>query len=135
MERVFEPKELSIGTILLVDDNEIDLLVAKKLLAKAGFTGQMDSVSSAQNALDYLQCCSVTGKYPFLILLDMSMPLLSGFDFLEMTEQRDYLKGHSFKIILLTSSVDPADQKKAQQYGAYYLEKPLNVEKLKSILR
>jgi CheY-like chemotaxis protein len=135
MQQVIGPKEWSVGIIVLVDDNDIDRMITQKLLQKAGFTGQVVSLDSAQAALQYLQSCSETGQYPFLILLDMSMPLLSGVDFLERCAQDKYLNGHPVNITLLTSSSYPADLQKAQQYGVKYLDKPLNAEKLKLLLQ
>ncbi len=134
MEESAKQQEPGERILLLVDNNPIDLLITQRMLYKAGFTGKIVSVDSAQAALHYLQSCAQTDQYPFLILLDLSMPLLSGLDFLERCQQGDYLKEQSVKIILLTSSVRPADYQQAQQYGVGWLAKPLAVEKLQLLL-
>lgn len=122
-------------TILLVDDNPIDLLVHRKILDKAGMTA-VRSAGSGQEALQCLDDCVATGQYPDVLLLDMHMPVMGGLEFLAQYCTRESWRPSGLKIILLTSSIDPVERLQAASLGVTtFLEKPLNIEKLLTLLR
>jgi len=118
-----------------VDDNPIDLLVHRKMLEKAGMTA-VHSAGSGQEALQYLDECVATGQYPDVLLLDIHMPVMGGLEFLARYCTRESWRPSDMKIILLTSSIDPMDRLQAASFGVdTFLEKPLNLEKLLTLLR
>jgi CheY-like chemotaxis protein len=122
--------------ILLVDDNPIDLLVHRKMLEKAGLTA-VHAVSSGQEALEYFDACAASGQYPHLLLLDVHMPVMGGLEFLARYCMREsWRRPAVLKIILLTSSIDPMDRLQAASCGVEtFMDKPLNLEKLLTLLR
>src|SRR5256714_10398929 len=115
--------------ILLAEDLEDDILLIRRAFTAAKITTPLFVVRDGDEATAYL---SGTGKYanraefplPNLILLDLKMPRLDGFDFLEWLRQQPQLK--AIPVIVLTSSEDIADVNRAYALGANsFLVKPL----------
>lgn len=122
--------------VLVVDDNAIDILIITKLLERAQLFTHIDSVETVPAALTYLADCQSTNCYPEAILLDVEMPVLSGFDFLKEVFSKKLLGESPVKIILLTSSISPLDKKQAADYPiAGYLDKPLKLDSLRTVLQ
>ncbi len=116
-------------TIFLVDDDPINNLINKRLLGKVGITEKIEEFLEGEEALIRLN--DVDPKQSLLIFLDINMPVLNGWEFLDK-----YLELHSGredKIVILSSSIDYQDRFKAQEYSIVsgFLEKPLTLEKIK----
>jgi CheY-like chemotaxis protein len=108
-------------TILVVDDCEEDKFLLKRAFGKAGINVPIVFVSDGQEALDYLG-----GKEkpcPHLMLLDLKMPKLDGFDVLRWLQKQDGLR--RLPVAVLTSSSQEKDVNRAYDLGANsYLVKP-----------
>jgi CheY-like chemotaxis protein len=91
-----------IKCVLLVDDNEIDSIIARKLMAVMNFTWQIVWVKSGLEAVEYLE--NKDRHPPDLILLDLHMPVCNGWQFLEIIGQRPELIHPGCRIYVLTSS-------------------------------
>ena len=109
--------------IFLIDDNKIDLLISHKLLLKYDPTIKIKEFSQAQEAVTVLQ----QGEeeiIPDLILLDLNMPGMNGWEFLEAIKDVD----HRPVVYILTSSLDERDKSMSAQYDIVmgYITKPLN---------
>src|ERR1700743_2902784 len=94
---------------LLIDDNYIDNFVTRKILEGGNFVKNITVVRSATEAIKSL--AEGTLK-PDVIFLDVRMPMMSGFEFLEEYDKIDMEKDH-VKIFMLSSSLDPVDMKKS----------------------
>jgi CheY-like chemotaxis protein len=131
-----EPEKFTYTKVMVVDDAAADRFLAKKVLAKYGFAENVVSVESAMDALDYLSDYQDNLEdLPDLILLDINMPEMSGFDFLdEYQKLADGVKKKCI-IIMLSSSLHPEDKERAMSspYVCQFLNKPLNEQKLKEI--
>ena len=123
-----------LNTLLMVDDWEDDILLTKRALVRAGVRCRMVSCQSGENALEYL---SGTGLYrdrrvhplPELILLDIKLPGLDGFEVLKWLRSQAFLK--TLPVVMLTHSDEPKDVARAYHAGANsYLVKPINFEQL-----
>lgn len=112
--------------ILVVDDNDDDLFFAQIVLKAACVAAGVDLKETGQLALDYL--ASPQGQEVDIILLDINMPEMSGFEFLDLYQPL-YDQGLvQAPVVMHTSSSAPADRSKASAYGCVrgYLVKPIS---------
>lgn len=124
-----------LNCILLVDDDFASNYLTETVLQDMDLTDQIHVAKNGQEALTFVQenCKSDTLNCPDLILLDINMPVMDGFEFLKEFEKIQTYKHTS--IILLTTSTNSKDIEKAKQYQVTaYLEKPLTEEKLLKII-
>jgi CheY-like chemotaxis protein len=112
--------------VMLIDDNELDNFVNKKLIENEQFASEVLVQSSGISGLDYLQKSG--GEIPDIIFLDIMMPGMDGFGFLdEFDKLSEEIKKKS-KIIMLSTSESFKDLNKANQnkYVYKFLNKPLS---------
>lgn len=111
--------------ILLIDDSEPDLLFTRIVLERARVAQEILSFESAREALGWLREPGSAGAD--LILLDINMPGMNGFEFLDAYE-REHLEPRAPAVVMLTSSADPADRRSAESFNSVrgYVTKPLD---------
>lgn len=127
-------KELN---IFLIDDNDIDIVVNTKLLKLANITSRIRSFSNGMDALNYMSSNQEElNQFQNVILLDIQMPLHSGFDIFEKYMQFPDQIRSQCKVFMLSSSIDRNDIKKAEDNEEIIkvLEKPLDVYLLKRLV-
>ncbi|EAY29532.1 response regulator [Microscilla marina] len=117
------------STVLLVDDDEITNFLCKKMLTELGF----QSVESATNGQEAIKCLQHT--CPDFIFLDIKMPVMDGFEFLE--ELKILALCQHTKIIMLTSSSREKEIKQASAYSNVidFVVKPLTKQKASHIFK
>jgi CheY-like chemotaxis protein len=127
--------------ILLIDDNETSNFLNERLLRRMDLTDHIQVATNGKLALDYLENLSrqhpngtAAQVKPELILLDINMPVLDGFEFLELFSHLDARFREGIRIAMLSTSNHPQDTGKAGEYNAFYLTKPLTIEKMESLL-
>lgn len=127
------------ATILHVEDDPNDTLLLQHACRKAGIVFHLQAVSDGDQAMAYLSGIndfSDRNKFPMpqLILLDLKMPRVSGFDVLAWLRADDKLK--ELPVVVLTSSNHDADIKRAYDLGAKsYLVKPVGFEALVELVK
>jgi CheY-like chemotaxis protein len=123
-----------VSNVLLVDDNELDQFINTTMLKNSGLVDQITSFNSALDALDYLR--ENTDSFPEVILLDIKMPEMNGFEFLEQFDKIDSPQKYLCCIFMLSSSHDPLDIKVAEEnpYVKKYLSKPLDIEAIDKVI-
>jgi CheY-like chemotaxis protein len=118
-------------TCLLIDDNYIDNFVTRKIIEASNFAEDIVVVRSANEAINALRGGHVK---PDVIFLDIRMPLMSGFEFLEEYDKIDIDK-KDVKIFMLSSSLDPTDMRKSidNKYITQFIHKPLTQKALEAL--
>lgn len=111
--------------ILLIDDSEPDLLFTRIVLERAHVAHEILSFESAREALGWLRRPGPNAAD--LILLDINMPGMNGFEFLGAYEQ-EHLEPRAPAVVMLTSSADPVDRRHAESFASVcgYVTKPLS---------
>ena len=122
--------------ILLIEDDPITIMVCDRIIKMCLFSDNVESCENGKRAIDYLAGLAEIGKnFPELIFLDINMPVMNGWDFLEEYEKLDTQLKKSTRIFILSSTVDPEDYQKARDFGNVedFISKPLNRELLERI--
>jgi CheY-like chemotaxis protein len=119
--------------ILVVDDDSIANFLIERIVQSTGLAGNISKALNGREALSYLKPNGGTKK-PQVILLDLNMPLMNGFEFIKAYRELDIEGKDDILIILVTSSDNPSDIQQAKELGIkYYLTKPLSAETIKGI--
>lgn len=101
--------------VMIIDDNEIDIFIASSVILKHSLAEKIIKYTYAKDALDYLlknQCD--TKELPEVILLDINMPLLTGFEFMDIYEKLDASIKNHCKVYIVSSTIDNDDIKRAE---------------------
>jgi CheY-like chemotaxis protein len=118
----------------IVDDDEIYIFTTKKLLNKIDFSEDVAVFQNGKEAIDALKfTLRNKNELPDVILLDLNMPIMDGWQFLD-----EFIRIKSekqIKIYIVSSSVDPSDIERANTYNmvSNYIVKPISREKLHEI--
>lgn len=118
--------------VFLIDDNSVDNFVHKKMIELNKFASQVRTFVKAKDALYYLSEIDDLNYnehlIPSIIFLDLNMPLINGFQFLELYEKLPSIIHSKCKIVILTSSLNPADRalSKKNKHIITFINKPLN---------
>lgn len=123
---------------LLVDDDQTTNYLNQLLLKRLGVTDKLLVASNGQEALDLLQihCHQATDECPVLILLDVKMPVMDGFAFLEAYDKLPLPQKQAIIIVMLTTSLHPQDVDRVQKLNiAGFLNKPLTEAKINDVLK
>ena len=129
-------KEVFCKTVWLIDDDNLSNFINRAILNLKGFAQSIVTFTTAQEALNSLnQATPGDTDFPEIIFLDMEMPGMNGWDFMEAFCQLPGTLKEKCCIYMLSSSVNEADALKAKQYEEIcdFIEKPLTVEELISI--
>ncbi|MGD9849714.1 MAG: response regulator [Nitrospirales bacterium] len=122
--------------ILLVEDNDDDIVLIKDAFAEAKFLALLNGVSDGEEALAYLRCEPPyqDAIQPGLILLDINMPKMNGFEVLEVLKTDPRLK--SIPVVMLTTSKREEDVVRSYAKGAVsYISKPVDFTHFVKIVR
>lgn len=117
-------------SVLLIDDCEVDNFITSKILERCGVNNIL-IFSKATDALKYLGTSIV---HPALMFVDLNMPLMSGFEFIDDYKKLEIAK-YPTSIFILSASINPSDKEKAEKRQLGFIEKPLISEKLEEILK
>lgn len=128
--------------ILCVDDDPITLMLCKMVITRAEFAKEIMTAQNGEEALyifDELRMThlgSAVPNYPKLIFLDLNMPVMGGWEFLDHFSKEEYRSAfEDCKVIVLSSTIDPEDIKKAKTYPMVldFVSKPISKEMLEDL--
>jgi len=115
--------------ILIIDDDPVNNMINQKLIKKFNPSVHIDTTMNAVEALKMLE--NNPNDKPDLVLLDINMPVMTGWEFLEEAKSR----GLELLVVMLSSSIDKHDQSKSSKYPVVvdYLVKPLSIDRLREL--
>jgi CheY-like chemotaxis protein len=122
-----------IDLVYVVDDDPLYIFSMKKVLKLTEFCNEAKFFKNGQEALDELIPQLEAGVLPDVIFLDISMPLMNGWQFLDHLIK--YPQSKEIKIYIISSSIDPYDTGKSSSYDIVtdYIYKPITIEKMKEL--
>jgi CheY-like chemotaxis protein len=124
-------------SVLLVDDDEINNFISIKLIKKALLNTEIMACLNGKYAIEQLSDIQRKdpNKLPDYILLDINMPIMNGWEFLDEYKRLNLDPLGKSKIYIISSSVFSNDINKARSYPLVkdFISKPLNVEKIKEL--
>jgi len=133
--------------VFCVDDDPITLMLCKMVINKAAFAAEIITAQNGEEALNYFDDLKLNNlgseikKYPQLVFLDLNMPVMGGWEFLDHFANEEHKKLFpNCKVIVLSSTIDPDDIKKAKNYPMVldFVSKPITkelLEELKKIIK
>ncbi|MBA3663849.1 MAG: response regulator [Bacteroidetes bacterium] len=129
--KIKEPK-YKYQAVMLIDDNDLDNFINEKIIEASHFSKKIYVNSSAKSALEFLQNLVTMGgadllMYPKVIFIDINMPIMDGFQFIEYYKKNLEKMINAPKLVILTSSVYQEDKYKAMAISEdiIFLNKPL----------
>jgi CheY-like chemotaxis protein len=129
--------------VLLIDDDDTTNFLNQRLLERMQVTDNIRTFVNGKQAFDYLYNVSNTNYehtdenyfQPELIFLDISMPVMDGFEMLDLYERLNPEFREKIVLAVLTTSTHPQDTDAAKKYSAEYLTKPLTAEKVSALIK
>lgn len=123
---------MKFNSVLLVDDDYISNFIADHLLNKLQVCNNVSFCRNGDEALKFLKECE---EFPELIFLDINMPVMDGFEFIETFHNLNMDKNKT-RIIIYTASFNQKDLDMLQNIGFNdFIVKPLTEEKLQNLLK
>ncbi len=119
--------------VLLIDDDDIVNSINSVIIKHARFANEVESVNNVPTAIEFLNRAKNNNEIPEVIFLDLNMPDLDGWDFME-EYQKLGINGE-VKVVMLTSSISTKDEERASstEQIAAFISKPLSPELLENI--
>ena len=122
--------------LLVIDDDDINIFIIKKIVEKTGFDIDMVARNNGQQAIDYINdTIAQNNPLPQLVLIDINMPVMNGWEFIEAYEMLNIEQ--KVDMYILSSSVYENDIEKTKSYKAVkgFISKPLSMERLTELVK
>ncbi|MEN8839008.1 MAG: response regulator [Flavobacteriales bacterium] len=127
-----------LNSVLLIDDDEPTNFIAKMIVSKADLNNSTEAIQSGTKALEFLKKEELThNDIPDLIFLDINMPTMNGWEFLEEYKELEIHKKKKIYLYMLTTSMNDEDEYRSQKYEHVdgFLIKPLTLKAYTEIVK
>ena len=124
-----------LDSVLLIDDDDVVNTLHSIILRQSGLVETIKSVMSGSEALSTLSAYEKDQRWPSVIFVDINIPGMNGWEFIEYFNQKFSGNKHKCKVCLLSSSLDPRDKEKADksEFVDFYFSIPLVLENVTAI--
>jgi CheY-like chemotaxis protein len=121
---------------IIIDDSKLDCFIAEKIIRNTGRGEDIRSFTMAREALDYVTKNPVAEGRRTVIIVDIQMPIMNGFEFVEAFEKLPEEARKGYIIYMLSSSINENDLNRVQNYASIkqFLNKPLTSNMLSALL-
>ncbi len=121
---------------IVIDDSKLDCFIAEKIIRNSGKTDTVRSFLQAKEALEYIGVAQPEEDTHTIILVDIQMPVMNGFEFVEAFEALPYDIRKNYTVYVVSSSINDNDLHRVQNYSTVkqFINKPLTSNNLASIL-
>lgn len=114
---------------LLIDDDQINNYLSEEIIAATKIAEEVVVLTDGQQGLQYVKAPGLSAADKILILLDLNMPIMDGFEFLDEFQLLEH--PYEFLIVILTSSDNQRDKDSIEKYNIkHFISKPITEEKL-----
>lgn len=122
--------------VLLVDDDRIYNFLNQHTIEAIGLAKHVYTALNGREALEmFNKYLNGLIEFPELVLLDLNMPIMDGFEFFEAFKELDIPNKDKIQVVVVTSSADPRDILRAKSIGLkYYINKPITPVALEAIV-
>lgn len=120
---------------IIIEDNKVDCFIAEKTIQNSGKGNSCITFSHAALALDYIEKHESDGQV--IIFVDIQMPRMNGFEFVESFERLPLSNRHLYHIYTLTSSINERDRERIKMFPSVkgFLNKPLTVDIINQVVQ
>lgn len=135
---MIETIQTKFDCVMIIDDNNMDLYISSRMISKSLFGKKVLQYCSAVAALQYLEDHQhESSLLPEIIFVDIYMPIMSGFEFMDSYEKLSCLLKDNCKVFIVSSSLDNLDieSAKSDKNITAFHEKPITKEFLDSIIK
>lgn len=123
-----------LNSILLIDDDKVTNYLHSIVIKDMGISDRIEIKQNGKDGLKFLEECNTAGNMPNIILVDLKMPVMDGFEFVDAYRKMGLPEDHT-KIVMLTTSSNPKDIEKMKEKGINdFFDKPLTEEKLMDLV-
>lgn len=121
---------------IVIDDSKLDCFIAEKIIRNTGMSESIRSFTDAREALTFISNAPAAEKPKTVLIVDIQMPIMNGFEFLEAFEKLPEEVQNGYVIYVLSSSINESDLNRVRNYKSvkHFLNKPLTSNTLAALV-
>lgn len=122
---------------IIVDDSKLDCFIAEKIIKNTGKSESIRSFQVGKDALEYIRNTGADESVHTIVLVDIQMPIMTGFEFVEEFEKLPLHITSNYTIYIISSSINDNDLNRVHNYRSIrqFLNKPINSNNLAILLQ